>query len=260
MSIMKKSPLLFLAVVCTSSLGLFTSCSKTGPAGAPGARGAAYEGDIAGFVSLFDQYGKPTDVGLSGIQLTLDSVENPLATATTISTGYYIFPNRFTGLYSLKATSPSSDPAYGSVLGYFQYLADTLTRDITMSAQANFAPSAVTMTSNSALGSDSVYITLPSADPQARQVIVFVGNSSTVSSSSYLYAITITVPVNKTKVNTVIQASTLNDVGITSGGTVYLAVYGEPVADKSVYASISTGQNVYTALSASSVTASAQVP
>jgi uncharacterized membrane protein len=72
--------------------------------------------------------------------------------------------------------------------------------------------------------------------------------------------ITLSVPANKTTVNTVIQASTLQDVGISGGGTVYLSVYVEPVSDKSVYASVVTGQNVYTALSASPVAASALVP
>ena len=254
---MKTTKLLFMAMVCASSLTLFFSCTKTeqiGPAG------PAYEGSIAGFVLLYDQYGKPTDVGLSGIQLTLDSVENPIATATTNSSGYYIFPKRYTGLYSMQAQSTSTSPAYGTVLGYFQYVADTLTRNISMSAQANFSPSTVSVTTNNNLGSDSVYITLPSADVQARQVIVFVGNSSTVSSSSYLYAIAIGVPANRTTVNTVIQSSTLKDLGLASGGTVYLSVYGEPVSDKSVYANVTTGQNVYTALSASPVAASALIP
>ena len=260
---MKKTKMLFILVFGASSFGVFSSCSKTGstgPSGAIGPAGPAYEGAIAGFVLLYDQYGKPTDVGLSGIQITLDSLENPIATTTTSSAGYYFFPKRTTGLYSMQAQSPSTTPAYGSVLGYFQYLADTLTRIVTMSAQANFSASTVTMTSNSTLGSDSVYITLPAADAQARQVIVFVGNSSTVSNSNYLYAITISVPANRTIVNTVIQASTLHDVGISSGGTVYLSVYGEPVSDKSVYASDLTGQNVYTALSTSPVAASALVP
>jgi hypothetical protein len=253
---MKKTRLQFMAMFSVASLGLFCSCTKTGPAGATGPAGPAYEGTIAGFVSLYDQYGKPTYIGLQGIILNLDSLENFIANASTNPAGYYIFPQRFTGAYSLEAVTPG----YGPVLGYFQYLADTLTRDISMSAAANFSPSVVTATSSETLGSDSVYITLPTADVQARQVIVFVGSSSSVSSSSYLYAITISVPVNRTTVTTVIQGSTLNNLGLVSGATVYFSVYGEPVSDKSVYASISTGQNVYTALSSSPVTASALVP
>ena len=245
-------------ILCTlfSSLILFQSCSKSGTTGPQGPAGPSFKGAIAGYVLLFDQYGNPVDTSTSSISLTLDSVENPIATVQANSKGYYFFPGRYTGTYSTIATSAG----YGSVLGFFQYLQDTLNRNISLSAQANFSPSGVTMASSTVAGADSLYITMPNADPLARQLIIFVNSSSSVSNSNYLYSVTVRINPNATLVKTAIAATALHDVGIASGSTAYFAIYGEPIADHSVYNNAQTGQNVYTALSSSAGAASAIVP
>jgi hypothetical protein len=209
---------------------------------------------------LFDQYGNPSKVGLSGITLSLDANGKSVGNAVTDANGHYAFSNITTGSYSLAANSPSTTPPYGAQYGVFQYLADTLTRNINMSAQANFSPSNVIAHSNSVLAVDSLYIYVATPDSQTRSVIIFLGNSSAVSSTNYLYAKVVNINVNATLVKTTIHASTLYDLGLASGATAYYAVYGEPVSDKSVYVNLKTGQNTYTALSSANVVVSTLVP
>jgi len=249
------------AIVC---FGTFSSCTVTGPVGPignqgpTGASGVSFKGAIAGYVSLYDQYGNPVTVGLKGITLTLDSIENPIATVTTDTTGYYFFPNRFTGSYVLQVINSSSTPLiYGSVMKSFQFVSDTLMNYISLSEQANFAPTIVT--SSTALGEDSLYINL-APDVQERDLMVFVGNNSSVNSNDYIYAFPVRVKANASIVTAVVSATTLYNVGFASGSTVYYAVYGAPVNDKSVYINSSTGQNIYTALSTSFITTYTLVP
>jgi|GEM_PF-1779383 len=263
---MKKTRMILFGALLASTTNFFYSCREIGPlgpagaAGSKGANGPSFKGAVAGFITLFDQYGKPIDVGLSGITISIDSLEKPKTSVVTNNLGYYIFPNVYTGYYSMLVQNPSTTPVYGNSFGYFSFVADTLFRNMSMSMQANFSPSEIVAHTNIKLSVDSLYITLANADTQTRQVIVFVGNSSTVSNSSYLYAFNVSVPVNKTLVYAVIQASTLYNLGFTSGSTAYYAVYGEPESDKSVYTNVFTGQNVYTALSTTSLTASTLVP
>ena len=97
-------------------------------------------------------------------------------------------------------------------------------------------------------------------DTQARDVIVFAGNSSGISISNCIYAFLTKVNANVMMGYNVIQASTLYNYGFASGDTIYFAAYGEPVNDRSIYLDELTGQDVYTALSASSVSTSTLVP
>jgi hypothetical protein len=253
---------LWKSVAVLLCAGTITSCIKTGPIGLTGPQGAAglaYIGAIAGYVSLFDQYGNPTDVGLNGINISLDSLNNPISGAGTAANGYYILPNVYTGSYLISAQSSSTTPAYGYNQVSLQYLSDTLIKNISMSAQADFAPTALAVATSTTLGVDSLYITI-APDTQVRNVIVFAGSSSTVSSTNYVYAFPVNINANTTAATAVVPAVTLYNLGLASGSTVYFAVYGEPVEDKSIYFNQYTGQNVYTALSAASVSGSGLVP
>jgi hypothetical protein len=248
-----------LALLC---LGTVASCVKTGPEGATGPQGPtglSYKGTIAGYVSLYDQYGNPDTAGQTGITITLDSLGSPIATAATNSAGYYTLLNRFTGGYVISAQSASASPVYGYVQSEAQFVSDTLIKNLSMSAQANFAPSSVTATTSTTLGVDSVVINI-AADPQVRDVIVFAGSSSAVSAANYVTAFAVKINANATSAVTVIPATSLYELGFASGSTAYFAVYGEPVSDKSVYLDDATGQNIYTALSTASATANTLVP
>ena len=244
-------------LVCTTALGivaLMSACTKKGDTGPAGPSGPSYTGAISGHVSLFDQYGGKVLTGLNvpALQLNSGTPVNP------DNNGYYIFNNTTTGDYTLSASASG----YASTkVNKFQYLSDTLNRDIKLSAIPSFSPTAITVYSAIAAPGDSVIINF-NADAQARNCIIFINSNSTVGNTpaNYLVAYTKAIPANQTKITISLSANDLHDAGITSGSTFYIAAYGYVVADASVYEDIATGKNVYNAVSVSPLTASAVAP
>jgi hypothetical protein len=235
---------------------VFTACSK----GDKGDPGPSFSGAISGHVMLYDQYGTKVNTDLSGIQVTLS---NSSTVVTTDVNGYYIFTGVSTRDYTIMVHDPNTSPyAYGdNVAVNFQYLADTLIKDIKLSAIPSFSPSAMTATLSSVTGNDSLVFSI-TPDSRVRDIIVFVNNTSTVNNlpANYLLTYVKAVPANASVVSLLVPANDLHDQGINTGSTAYFAAYGYPVSDESVYEDITSGKSVYNALSGSSVTASAVAP
>ncbi len=235
-----------------------SSCTKskdgaTGPAGPVGPAGPSYIGAISGHVSLFDQYGSKVLTGLGNVYLAFDGY----STVAVDSSGYYIKGSVGTGSYSISA----SNTGYGAThVNSFQFLADTLNRDVKLSAIPAFAPTSVTATALS--GADSLTLIF-SADTRARNCIVFLNKGTAAGSTpdKYLLVYTKAIPANSTRpVFINIPAQDLANAGFTTGQTVYVAGYGYVVGDASAYEDLATGKTVYTAVSATPVTTTFTAP
>lgn len=251
---MEKKVLNFAIIVLALAI---SSCSKkgdTGPAGATGPAGPAYKGAISGHVILYDQYGSRVYSGLNSVNIQL----NGAAAINGDNSGYYLFGGLTTGDYEI-ATSASGYAS--SFTNKFQFLGDTLNRDLKLSAIPNFSP--LSMSSYAALSSpgDSMVLTF-AAYSRARNCILFVNNTSAVGSqpANYLLVYIKAVPANQTKISFVIPAGDLYDAGLLSGSTFYCAAYGYVTGDVSVYEDLTTGKNVYNAVSANPVTATGVTP
>ncbi len=239
---------------------IFFSCAKEGPTGPTGATGAigpsgpAYTGVINGHVSLYDQYGSKIISGLKGVTLLF----NKNLFLNPDSTGYYIDSNVITGDYNISASITGFASTY---INNFQFLKDTLNRDIKLSIIPSFNPISGGISAIKTALNDSVIINF-SADTRARNCILFVSNSNSVSNnvSQYLLVYTKTITANSTKTIINIPAQDLFNVGFTSGSLVYLAAYGYVNTDYSLYEDFTTGKNVYNAVSANPVIDSAIVP
>lgn len=235
----------------------FTSCTKkgdTGPAGATGPAGPTYTGAISGHISLFDQYGSKVLTGLGNTQLSLSGGAPVAADAA----GYYIFGGTKTGSYTISATNSG----YADTrLNNFQFLADTLNRDIKLSAIPNFSPTAVTVYTMAGGTGDSVVMTF-ATDSRVRNCILFLNSTSTVNNmpANYLLSYSRSIGANVPRAVLLIPKQDLLNAGLTSGANVYYAAYGYAVSDASSYEDLGTGKTVYTAVSASSMTGTGIVP
>ena len=238
---------IYLYAMMPAMMMLAFSCKKgdtgaTGATGATGPAGPSFTGAISGHVDLYDQYGTQVLSGLNTAQLSLNggTAINPDAS------GYYLFGAISTGDYSISA----SCPGYGSTLvNRFQFVADTLNRDIKLSAIPTFALTTFTAYHNAGSAFDSLVFTYPT-DNRPRTCIVFANNTSTVGSvpSNYLTYWGHALAANTTKAVLMIPAQDLYDAGFTSGSTVYYAAYSYVVTDVSVYEDLTTGKNVFNAV------------
>lgn len=236
----------------------FASCTKdgstgpAGPAGPTGPAGPSYVGAIDGHVTLFDQYGSRVLTGLQNVTLSLNGTSVPVD-----STGYYRKGSVSTGTFYITA----SNSGYGSTrINSFQFLSDTLNRDVRMSAIPNFSPSAFTVTPQT--GADSLAIGFPT-DTRVRTCIIFLNKGATAGSTpdKYLLVYTRNIPANSNRpVPLVIPAQDLINAGFSSGQTVYATAYGYVVNDASVYEDLTTGKGVYTAVSIAPMTVTFTAP
>jgi len=137
------------------------------------------------------------------------------------------------------------------MLNKFQYLADTLNRDIKMVAIPSFGFTTFTTYSNpgSPAPNDSLVITF-TADTRGREFIIFVNNSASVSNavSNYLLAYAKAIPANATRANFVVYKQDLLNAGFSSGQMAYYAVYAYVTNDVSLYEDFATGKGVYNAV------------
>jgi len=246
-----------LGVAALGIAAIFSGCSK----GSQGNPGPSFAGAISGHIMLYDQYGTKVNTGLSGIQVTLSG--SPATTATTDVNGYYLFTGVTTRDYTIMVQNPNTTPyTYGNNEAVdFQYLADTLIKDIKLSAVASFSPATMAAYLTTVTQNDSLVFTI-TPDTRVRDIIVFVNNNATVNNqpANYLLTYVKAVPANATTVTLLVPANDLHDQGINSGSTAYYAAYGYPVSDASVYEDITTGKSIYNSLSASSVAANAVAP
>ncbi|MEO6833514.1 MAG: hypothetical protein ABI169_15005 [Chitinophagaceae bacterium] len=242
---------------------LFTAAScKKGDIGPAGPAGPAYTGNIAGFVSLFDQYGTKQLNNQSGIQVK--EMETGKV-ATTDVNGKYEIDSLPTGNYTLQITDPSGNFAPSQV-NQLQLIEGTVNHDVRLSARPNFALSTLSAVDTIVAGTAYIRLSgsLASTDTRARTLAIFVGSApgTTSATSTYLLNVSKTVNANAITFVQYILPADLNGAGLASGSTAYFAVYpaGATYANASSYEDLSNGRTVYNAIGANAVTASALVP
>ncbi len=248
---MKKYLGLIFATIITAS-----SCTKKGDTGATGSQGPAgpsFTGAISGHVSLYDMYGSKVLTGLTNVQLTLSGS----STKSPDNNGYYIYGPVTTGSYNLLA----SCSGYGSAkINNFQFLSDTLNRDIKLSQIPEYAPTSITVYPAVSVTGDSVVVTF-NADSRARSCILFMNSNTTVNNEveNYLIAFTKNIVANASRVVFIVPTQDHHNAGLVTGAGVYYAAYGYAYNDASAYLDLTTGKLVYNSVSSSYLTANSTV-
>jgi hypothetical protein len=252
-----------IAFLLMEAIGIlfFSACKKdvTGPAGPQGPPGTAYTGSITGFVSLYDQYGTKQTTNIANINVSID---NTTKTSLTDNSGKYSFSNLSTGSYSLSIT----DSLYGAdKVQNIALLTGQSNHDVKLSAIPTF--SLTTVTAIDTIQASVNYVKVRgtiAADTKAREVVVFFGSSSTVSSvpANYVLSYSKAITANSTSFFILVPVSDLYGAGLTTGSTAYFSVYPAAVsfASTSTYEDLNTGKTVYNAIGTSPLTANAVIP
>jgi hypothetical protein len=256
---------IFLAsAVYLALIFIISSCTKNGPAGpigpagATGSTGPNLTGTLEGWVSTFDQYGYRVQSDQAGVSVKINDANND--STLTDATGKYFFSNLSTGSYSVTYSRAN----YGTVLSNpFGFVGGIVDRNVAMSQIPNFALTMVADTIET-VGTGLGVLVRGTAlsDANQRSYIIFIGSASTVTSApgSFNFVVTNTIKAGTTAWGTFFPAQQLYDAGITSGSTVYFAVY--PYATgATTYTDLTTGKTIYTGItSVPSFVASAIVP
>lgn len=231
---------------------MFSGCKKSSTDSTP-------SGNIYGFVTLYDQYGGIILNSLNTTSVTLNG-----KTTTTNAAGEYTFDNLNAGEFTVSASNPGG---FGGINGAtFQFTGGgNLDHDIKLSQIPNFTDTLLSDTSDMV-----TYVTINgffnTTDLHRRTAVLFVGNTSAVTStpSSYLREYTVLANTNNYQAFSFkIALSDLTDAGFTAGSTVYFAAYGGATefASSSEWEDImTTGRNYYTALSPTFATISFVMP
>jgi hypothetical protein len=220
-------------------------------------------GNLFGFVTLYDQYGGRVTSGFSSIAVTL----TPQSGGTTLNTvpdslGRYTYNNINQGQYLISF----SCPGYGTISNSeFGFLGEgNIDHDVKLSAIPNFYDS-ILNTPVDTLNQLVLNGTFSGSDTHKRTFALFVGASPAVSSApaNYLQYYEGTANTTLTTFTQKINISDLNDMGFTSGSTVYFACYGGATdfnssSDVEDYAN--TGRLSFTALSTNAATTSFVLP
>jgi hypothetical protein len=240
---LKVSLHLIVSLVVLSAVSCKKTTGPTGPAGPTGSAGPSFKGAINGHVRLYDQYGSRLFSGYNNVTLTLKGGK----VITPDSTGFFTFDSVTTGTYTIQA----SCTGFGAtMLDNFQFVNDTLYRDIWMSAIPAFRLSSFSASHNPGSVNDSLVMTFPQ-DTRFRRCIVFVGHKPSVSNmpGDYINNYMIVLNANQTTASMLVPVSDLNAAGFFYGEAVYYAVYSYVMLDGSVYEDMVTGNNVYNAVS-----------
>ena len=255
---MKKQSTLIIAIIATSIILSITSCTKTGPAGPTGPSGPTLTGSITGFVTTYDQYGFKVAADQSGVMLILD---NPLDTAYTDASGKYTFNNIQTGTYSYTISRAGYSTTRVQDLGCAG--GGATLRNVGINRPPYFGLVAVndTIENTIANGPGILVRGTDTADTSPRTFIIFANSASTVSSTpaNFIYYNSGTIKAGATSFALYITSRELNDAGIASGSTVYLAVY--PVSTGLIsYTDLATGRAFITSVGTTPTALSAIVP
>lgn len=243
-------------MICLATTVMVVSCKKPkdGETGAQGPAGPSLQGNVQGFVQLYDQYGTRSYVKLDSSMVSQDGSSS---VRYTDSTGKFTFNGLNTGIYNFSVTGRAGYAA-DKLQGIEITGNGTIDRDVKLSQIPTWSVSVVTAidTIIGANHSLKLRVNLPVADPKARQVAVFINTNSAVSSLNYLWNYTITVPANATTVNSVLaQTSTfLGGDNLPSGSTIYVIVYPAAVgyANNSSYVDYTNDRTVFNALNLNS--------
>ena len=247
--------------LCSLSLCLlFTACTKQGPTGPQGPTGSSttLTGTLDGIITLYNEYGdKQPYKACASVRVILYNSSNAVVDSINCdTTGKYSFANISTGDYS----EAFRDTGYGQMIRIpFQNLGGgVIAADLSLSHLPNFTFS-VTSDSLKKIANDTqvvIYGTITPAS-QARNIALFFGSSSSVSSTPGTYTgtvSTITVAAGSGKFSFSLPVNTIYMGGLQPGSNAYFMLYSAAYfyASQSVYIDLNTGQNIYNALGYSS--------
>ncbi|MBS1638200.1 MAG: carboxypeptidase regulatory-like domain-containing protein [Bacteroidetes bacterium] len=245
---MKKTILLSMAALSL----LITSCKKPkdGATGATGPAGPVLKGNLQGFIQLYDQYGTRQYFKLDSAAVTIDGSS---ASVFSDSNGKFAFSDLNTGIYNLSITGRSG---YGATKQQNIEITGngTINKDIRLGQVPTWSVNTITAIDTVVGGNHSLKIraNIAAADTKARQLAIFIGTSSGVSSTNYIWNYTINVPANTTTVNSVVGQTSvfLNGDNLPSGSTIYLVAYpaGVGYQNNSTYLDFNTDLTIYNAL------------
>ncbi len=258
---MKNSKVAFILVLVAV---LFHSCKKdpeAGPAGSQGAAGPSLTGNLEGYVSLWDQYGGRILNSQANDTITLIGTTNKVYTD---STGFYKFQGLSTGVYSISVNKGG----YGSTMAQnIQFVGGgNAIANVKLSQPSTTIVPALADSIGAVTGNITIYATLPTTSAQSRTFILYLGNTSSVSSSpaTYLnyYTKVVNPGANSTRLTFTIPKSDLYNAGFSTGASAYFAAYGiGATLTASAYIDYNNeGRTVFTALSFPPSTTSLIVP
>jgi hypothetical protein len=219
-------------------------------------------GNLFGFVTLYDQYGAKVTSGVSPTNVSLvATTNNQTLNTVTDSTGKYTYNNVTEGQYLLSYTNAGYGTILNAPLGFLG--GGNIDHDVKLSATPNFYDSILSQPIDT-LNTIVLNGTFSGTDTRKRTYVVFVGSSPAVSSApaNYLQYYTGTANNNLTTFTEKINISDLNDMGFSSGSTVYFAVYGAATsfASTSDVEDYTTGRLNFTAISSNPATTSIVLP
>ncbi len=219
-----------------------------GDVGPTGPAGPSLTGNISGLVTLIDTNGIQP-VNKSGVTIT---IEGTSYTATTDSTGKWQINNVSTGNYTIDI----SKNTYGMTkIQNYQFVGGgtTYTGNQFLSEVPNFTVSNLAYTTGSGRITVTGTLTYTSAQANGRNIIIFVGNSSGVSSTPALNLGTVAAYDSSqgTTFSVNITDETFSNLGLGQGSTAYLIAYASsaPPANCTRYVDQATGRFNYTSLS-----------
>src|ERR1700722_3751721 len=252
---MKKTSIA-IALILTTTVLLFNACTKPadGSTGPQGPAGPLLSGTLSGHVDLYDEYGSQI-LNSKTAKVTLYNSGNAIiGSMNADSTGKYSFSNISTGIYTLAFT----DSGYGEQLHQnFQFLGGgNLNVDGKISQLPNFNITGITVDSINHATGNVVLNCSVATNTKVRTLLIFASGSASVSSdpANYLTVTNQSVKANATSIVVNIPLSNLYNAGLTSGQTVYFAIYGATsnYTTASDYEDYNTGRTIYTALSSTS--------
>jgi hypothetical protein len=253
---MKKLSILVSALFI-AGIFVFVSCSKTGPAGpagengATGATGPIIYGTISGNVLMTNIYGVPQTNYSGGYILlknaatnaTVDSVD---ANATT---GAFAINNVPTGTYNMYCIYAG----YGTNVHQNVEVNGNLQVDNKIAAIPTFTVSTASDSIRHRTNTNYLYGTITPDAGGARTLLVFIGNTASVSANpgSYVFTANTTIPADSTTFTITTNVDNFYANGFAYGSTAFMAIYG--AADNynyGDYTNYTYGQLYYSAISA----------
>ncbi len=244
MNNLKASYLLLFILISTI---LFGCKGSTGPVGPTGPGGPSLTGKLSGLVTLIDTNGiQPTN--RSGVSVTIDGLSK---SAMTDSTGKWVIDTLSTGIYAINISKTNYGMTKRINVQFTGGGTVFLGTDI-LSAVPNFSVSNLSYTPGNQYVDIKGNISFSSPQSIGRNIILFIGNSSNVSSSPANYLEIVNGFANDTALTFTqrITTANFNQIVIATGSTAYIIAYSSsaPAANSSRYTDVITGKFIYTSL------------
>jgi hypothetical protein len=241
------------------------SCKKpeTGPEGQQGPQGnpgPALSGNLKGYINHFDASGAKVTTDLANDSVFIDGTS--MATVTDAN-GMFSFSGLNTGVYNVTVRKTGSSYGYTRI----QNIEFAGNGDTYRNGSISMIPttSVSTFTAYDTIINSVNYIKLRGTvtlSSKAQSIVVFVNSPGITGASPNNYSTNymINIVPAATVFTKNIPTSDLYDLGFTSGNTSYFtACMIGSNSQASAYVDFTTNRTIYTALSASSVTAQAPV-